>query len=363
MNNLFTYDVGKKTMHVYDSSREIRIRKKGEKKDAMIYNPHEYSLEDFVNLNIHGLKDGDLMIGEDAHMRESHKQTTAQPFSYDELVSFDKNTQSKNIETRLFPHHSTPKARLLAGYDDKGDAIDAISIAKFVKMDENVLKTLKYFKPIRMEDYQKSNSHIHEYISDANETINEARGYEYGFGQYEYDDAITEFIKKYHVPSNTVFGSQPSILSYLNNDLDLLKFIGLTINKRGKYIVENKTRIYTFLASFLKQDGSLKMRLDGNGFPHWKFVFAHYFGCKPHHKNQGVAASNYKWHWRIPASGYRHPDKFVEESEVGMKSPDIRLNMPLDEYKKLKIARKECDKKLQKAWTAIRKMIVEDGLR
>ena len=105
------------------------------------------------------------------------------------------------------------------------------------------------------------------------------------------------------------------------------------------------------------------MRLDGNGFPYWKFVFAHYFGCKPHHKNQGVAASNYKWHWRIPASGYRHPDKLVEESEVGMKSSDIRLNMPLDEYKKLKIARKECDKKLQKAWTAIRKMIVEDGLR
>ena len=49
--------------------------------------------------------------------------------------------------------------------------------------------------------------------------------------------------------------------------------------------------------------------------------------------------------------------------QVGMKSSDIRLNMPLDEYKKLKIARKECDKKLQKAWTAIRKMIVEDGLR
>ena len=363
MNKIFSYDIGKSTMFVFDSSKPIVIRKKGEKKDARIYNPHEYSKEDFINLNIHGLEDGDVMIGEDAHMRESHKQTTAQPFSFKELVSFDKNTRSRNITTRLFPHHSTPKARLLTGHEDKGDAVDAISIAQFVKLDTNVFKTLKHFKPTRMENYQNDNKHIHEYITDANETINEARGFEYGFGKYEFNDAITEFVKKYHVPSNTVFGYQPSILSYLDNDLDLLNFIGLAVNKRGRYIVENKTRIYTFLASFLQPDGSLRERLDGNGFPHWKFVFAHYFGCKPHHKNQGVAASNYKWHWRIAASGYRHPDKFVEESGVGMKSPDIRLNMSLEEYEKFKRARKECDKKLQKAWTAIRKMIVEDRHR
>ena len=107
----------------------------------------------------------------------------------------------------------------------------------------------------------------------------------------------------------------------------------------------------------------MHLRLDGNGFPHWKFVFANYFGCKPHHKNQGVAASNYKWHWRIAASGYKHPDKFIKENAVGKKASDIRLNMPSDEYEKFKIARKECDKKLQRAWIAIRKMIVEDGLR
>ena len=214
-------------------------------------------------------------------------------------------------------------------------------------------------------NYQIDNQHIHEYIKKANELLNEARGYEYGFGQYDYDDAITEFINKYHVPSNTVFGSQPSILSYLDNDVDLLNFIGLAVNKRGKYVVENRTRIYTFLASFLKQDGSLRERLDGNGFPHWKFVFAHYFGCKPHHKNQGVAASNYKWHWRIAESNYRHPDKFVEGTKVfnKMKASDIRLDMSLDEYEKFKRARKECDKKLQKAWNAMRKMIVEDSLR
>ena len=363
MSNLFTYDIGKSTMFVFDSSKKIKIRQKGERKGDVIYNPHEYSKEDFLDLNIHGLKEGDILVGEDAHMRESHKQTTAQPFSYEQLVAFDENARSKKITTRLFPHHSTPKARLIAGYEKKGDAIDTISIAKFLKINENVFKTLKHFKPTRMVDYQENNQHIHEYIENTNEALNTARGFEYGFGNYEYDDAITEWIKKYHTPSNTVFGYQPSILSYLDYDEDLLNFIGLGINKKGEYIVENKTRIYTFIASFLKPDGNLHERLDYHIFPHWKFVFANYFGCKPHHKNQGVAASNYKWHWRIAASGYRHPDKFVKESGVGMKSSDIRLNMPLDEYEKFKIARKECDKKLQKAWIAIRKMIVEDRIR
>ena len=363
MNNLFTYDIGKSTMFVFDSSKEIRIRQKGEKKEDMIYNPHEYSKEDFLNLKIHGLKKGDILVGEDAHMRESHKQTTAQPFSYDDLVLFDKNIHSENITTRLFPHSSTPKARMIAGYEDKGDAIDTISIAKFLKMDKNVFKSLKHFKPTRMVDYQENDGHIHQYIKNTNETLNEARGFQYGFGKYEYNDAITDWIKKYNVPGTTVFGVQPSIFSYLNYDEDLLNFIGLNKNKKGEFFVENKTRIYTFMASFLKPDGSLHVRLDCNRFPHWKFVFANYFGCKPYHKNQGVAASNYKWHWRIAASGYRHPDKSVEGSGVGMKSADIRLNMTLDEYKKFKILRKECDKKLQRAWNAIRKMIVEDGLR
>ena len=165
MNNIFSYDIGKSTMFVFDSSKPIVIRKKGEKKDARIYNPHEYSKEDFINLNIHGLEDGDVIIGEDAHMRESHKQTTAQPFSFKELVLFDENTRSRNITTRLFPHHSTPKARLIAGYEKKGDAIDTISIAKFLKINENVFKTLKHFKPTRMVDYQENNQHIHEYHS------------------------------------------------------------------------------------------------------------------------------------------------------------------------------------------------------
>ena len=50
MSNLFTYDIGKSTMFVFDSSKKIKIRQKGERKGDVIYNPHEYSKEDFLDL-------------------------------------------------------------------------------------------------------------------------------------------------------------------------------------------------------------------------------------------------------------------------------------------------------------------------
>ena len=39
-------------MFVFDSSKKIKIRQKGERKGDVIYNPHEYSKEDFFNLTI-----------------------------------------------------------------------------------------------------------------------------------------------------------------------------------------------------------------------------------------------------------------------------------------------------------------------
>ena len=73
--------------------------------------------------------------------------------------------------------------------------------------------------------------------------------------------------------------------------------------------------------------------------------------------NQGVAASNYK-HWlRRAVSDYDYPNK------KSANSTDFQVSMSLDELFKLKQARTKVDKMTQKIWYALRKMIVEDGLR
>ena len=73
--------------------------------------------------------------------------------------------------------------------------------------------------------------------------------------------------------------------------------------------------------------------------------------------NQGVAASNYK-HWmRRAVSEYAYPGK------KSANTTDFQVGMSYEELAKLKKARTKVDKMTQKIWYALRKMIVEDGLR
>ena len=73
--------------------------------------------------------------------------------------------------------------------------------------------------------------------------------------------------------------------------------------------------------------------------------------------NQGVAASNYK-HWmRRAVSEYAYPGKKSSHTT------DFQVGMSYEELVKLKEARTKVDKMTQKIWYALRKMIVEDGLR
>ena len=355
--NLFTTDVGKKKLHAYDSGNDIFYSKKPQ--------------EDLIKLNIPGLSKGDILIIEDAHARESHKLTTAQPFNYEKLVELKENAIKKGIKIFLFPQDSTPKARKLSGFgnDDKSDEIDCKSIANFLAQDKNAFLSLKEFNPKRLNDFHIKKDHEFTFIKESNDILNEARGLEYNLGaDPDPEDQIANFIKKYSIIGGLdVFGEfTPSIYTYLNGDEDLLSFIGLKL-KKNEIKIDNAMRIYTLVASILNSDGSLRLRTDVNKPPFFHFIFATYFGCKPLHKNQGVAASNYKFHWRIAESEYRNPLKF-ELDEYGdpllkKRSNDIQVGMDIEEYEKFKIERSKVDKKLRKVWNIFRRMIVEDGLR
>ena len=69
---LFIADVGQGKVHVYDSGTDTFYPKLQE--------------ENLINLNISGLKKGDTLVVEDAHLRESHRYTLAQPFNFQQLT-------------------------------------------------------------------------------------------------------------------------------------------------------------------------------------------------------------------------------------------------------------------------------------
>ena len=334
--NLFTADVGQGKVHIYDSGNDKFHGKLPQ--------------ESLINLSIPGLKMGDTLVVECAHLRESHKYTLAQPFDYDQLEELKRNADEKGITILLFPQKSTPKARKLAGLeaDDKTDEVDTKAIAQFLLKDKSAFFSLKEFKPTKLSKYQEKNDSVFAYIQQGNDDLNPGKSSEYGFGKIDYEDEVSKWIKKYSL----------RLVEYLGGDLELINAIGLGFDKKGNVKVLVPNRIYTLVHSLIRpQDGSLRVRPDIGKVPNWKYIKAHYLGCKPYHMNQGVAASNYK-HWmRRAVSEYAYPGK------KSANTTDFQVGMSYEELAKLKKARTKVDKMTQKIWYALRKMIVEDGLR
>ena len=334
---LFIADVGQGKVHVYDSGTDTFYPKLQE--------------ENLINLNISGLKKGDTLVVEDAHLRESHRYTLAQPFNFQQLTQLKENAEEMGITLLLFPQKSTPKTRKLAGLgqNDKTDEADTKAIASFLLKDRSAFYALKEFSPTRLTDFQEKNNHIFDYIQQCNGDINPAKTSGYGFDKkIPYDDAVSRWIKKYAL----------SLTEYLDGDIELIEAIGLKFDKKGNLKIAVPNRIYTLVHSIIRPDtDELRVRPDLGLVPNWKYIKAHYLGCKPFHMKQGVAASNYK-HWmRRAVSDYAYPDK------SSANATDFQVGMSYEELALLKEARTKVDKMTQTIWYAIRKMIVEDGLR
>lgn len=334
--NLFTADVGQGKVHIYDSGNDIFHSKLPD--------------NNLINLNIPEISEGDCLVVECAHLRESHRLTLAQPFSFEDLKTLKDNADKRGINLLVFPQKSTPKARKLAGLgeNDKTDEADTKAIANFLLNDKGAFSSLKKFVPTKLENYHGKNNPIFDYIQQSNDDINTAKTCEYGFSKkIDFSDEVSKWINKYKL----------RLTEYLDGDIELIEAIGLKFDKKGNIKVAVPNRIYTLVHSILRPNGELRYRLDYNVLPEWKYIKAHYLGCKPFHMNQGVAASNYK-HWmRRAVSEYAYPDK------KSANSTDFQVGMSFEELAKLKRARTKVDKMTQKIWYVLRKMIVEDGLR
>ena len=333
--NLFTGDVGQGKVHFYDSGND-RFHGK-------------LSQDNLINLTIPDLQNGDTLVVECAHLRESHRFTLAQPFDYDQLKELKRTADEKGVTILLFPQKSTPKARKLYGIesDAKTDEVDTKAIAQFLLKDQSAFNSLKVFFQRKLNSFKDEISSIVEYLEECNADINPAKSSEYGFGNIDYEDEVSKWIKKYSL----------RLVEYLDSDPELINAIGLGFDKKGKVKVFVPNRIYTLVHSILRPNGELRVRPDVGKVPNWKYIKAHYLGCKPYHMNQGVAASNYK-HWmRRAVSEYAYPGK------KSANSTDFQVGMSYEELAKLKKSRTKVDKMTQKIWKALRKMIVEDGLR
>ena len=334
MQNLFTADVGQGKVHIYDSGNDVFHAKLPE--------------QSLIDLSVPKMESGDILVIECAHLRESHRMTMAQPFNWKQLNDLKQNAEERGVTILLFPQKSTPKARKLAGIDiqDKSDETDTRAIANFLLNDTRAFSALKKFNPERLTDFQEKNNPIFDYIQQCNEDINPAKTRGYGFNKKDdYSDAVSEWIKKHYIQLVSELG-----------DEELVSAIGIKKTTRG-YKVDKENRIYTLVHSILRPNGEIRVRPDVGKLPNWKFIKAHYLGCKPYHMKQGVCASNYK-HWmRRAVSEFAFPGKKSAHTS------DFQLAMTFEQLDQLKKARTKVDKMTQQIWYVLRKMIIEDDLR
>ncbi len=366
--NKFIADVGQGKVHIYDSNRDI----------AYLKLPQER----LINLEIDGLESGDIIIIEDAHLRERVEGglSLAHAFSMCELYRLYENAKKLQITILLFGHQKTPSARKQAGYDPlyrksnkvfmqeygiSTDEADIRSIAKFLERDKEAFRRLKKFKPISQEEYQEQNKHKFDFVKECNLDLNIARTQGYGFDDYyDYgdDDSVTQFIKnqKYELASRLMGNG----IFDLDSDFtftgeELMSAVGLQYSKNGKGLnaIRSVSRLYTLVASILRPSGELRKR----GFPPghkyegkkmnvlWKWTKENYLGIKPFHERGGVGSSNYKQHMRPGISNF--PGK------------SLSISANDDECNFFKEERSTADKKTQEIWYVLQEMIVEDGLR
>ena len=339
--NTFIMDCGQCHSHVLNTSTD------------------EYTIlnhDSIVNLNIPDLEPGDRIIVEEAHMRAQENNSLAQPFTYEQLKTIEKNAEEMQVEIRLFPHKCTPTARKVASLKDpdlleKTDENDIRAIAYLLEVSPNSFFQLKRFNPVRTSEYQEKSESKFFDRTKLNEDINFARNLKYGIkGAYDHEDAVTRWIKK-----NVL------LLASEVADEDVLSFFGIEFNNNKSglktivldYKSDKLKRLYNVVLTILQPDGELRLRSDVGLPAYWKYAKEVYFGITPYHMNAGVVASNYKWHLRKASSVCKY--SLSLESKKGMKL--------LDHYNQIKEERSRSDKKLRVLWNTVRKMIVKDGVR
>lgn len=293
--------------------------------------------EDVINLNLPGIKSGDTIVIEDAHVRTREKLSTAQPFTFEQLSTFKRNADINGISIKLFPQMSTPKARDFAGGVEKTDINDVQAIACYLQARPSIIQTLKNFEPVTLEQYRSNNNGNWVDKDALSDDINTARNFGYGDPkQGDYSDAITSWID---ANISTIFNKLTT---------EQREMVSMVVKFKGKdneRIDYNRTRLYTLVSTLIRADGGLRLRSDIGKLPYWKYVKEFYFGMTPYHMKGGVAASNVKYHWRRHASGF---------------AKTKRCNVIADgKYQEFTDARGQFDKDLRALWNLFRGLVLE----
>ena len=229
---------------------------------------------------------GETLVVEDAHLgRARTKKSLAQVYTASELLAFYRQASNLGITLRLFPHSQTPKARALAGFDEKNDAVDAQAIHAYLLQSPSVLQSLKL--PPRSFEPERWREAGWAFKDDTNMILNVARRFKYKTE----GDRITSFIvDNLDRLASIVPDDAKEIFGLLHRKKDG-SFYALDSQQGPKL-----SKLYTLASLLLNETGELRLRPDTGRSPGIGWLMRTQIATTPFHHRGGVARSNIMWH-------------------------------------------------------------------
>ena len=267
--NIIAFDLGKTSAHYYNATEDAGV-------DASVV-----THEQFLKLDVPGLKRGSVVIIEKAHLGARNPRSKSQTFEYEELFELFELAEERGILIYAFPHRQTPKARgFIFGTGEKpaSDYYDCKAIAEYCIRHPN-LASLSEFIPISDEQFEHLKDHKSDVVSQLNDEINQLRAVNYEYAE----------------ENNAFHHRIASIRQYLfeKGDDEIRDVLQLEEKKAGG-LKKNKTshnRTSDLAILFFRIDGTVRHTT----LPTWNYTKQHYLGCSPYRQKAGVTASNIKY--------------------------------------------------------------------
>jgi hypothetical protein len=244
-----------------------------------------FSCEQFHNLASWCPSD-EMLIAEDAHLgRPRTKKSLAQVYTAEELQAFYRQAYSLGIDLRLFSHGQTPKARALAGFDEKNDTVDAQAIYVYLLQNPSVLQSLKL--PPRSFEPERWREAGWAFKDDTNMILNVARRFKY---KTEGDQITSFIVDNLDRLASIVPDDAKEIFGLLHRKKDG-SFYALDSQQGPKL-----SKLYTLASLLLNETGDLRLRPDTGRSPGIGWLMRTQIATTPFHHRGGIARSNIMWH-------------------------------------------------------------------
>ena len=280
-NKIYTIDCGKNSATIYDGTIVKTV-----------------SREELLSLPS-SLEGGSTLIGEYSHFGCPRRELSlSQPFTEQELLVWYRDLKQNNVQLKLFPQQSTPRACVYTfGYEvdelgnrrvKKSDETDPIAIFNLVRDFPNT----SLMNPPASFAEDKLREEGNFWKSKTNAILNEART---SYQNKGFEDANTTWLNE----NLDVIATQLSPTTKSVFGLDKVYKVG-KLKGELKRTQMRVPQLYSVLSLMRTHQGELRKRELTSALPGWKFIKRYVLCMSPCHFKGGVGRSNLYWH------GLRH---------------------------------------------------------